>query len=195
MALQTFQRALPIDHHPVVRSVIDTLGIPEVIDRHCPKHELARVSDAECVTAMIFNILSGRVALYAMEVWCSKTDTELLIGEGCEPDAFNDTRLAVALDNLDAAGSDTILGGVIEGYLLWEDRPTEYSTHTDGTSLSLYGAYFGDNEPNVTYGHSKAKRPDLKQLIFGLSVHSLVGLPLVTVSQGGLCDPPRGQPG
>ena len=54
----------PVGHLPLIRSIIDTLGIPQVIERYCPRHELAHVSDAECVSVMLLNILSGRVATY-----------------------------------------------------------------------------------------------------------------------------------
>jgi len=169
-----------VGHLPLIRAVMDQLGIVEVVDRLCPKHEQSRVSDADCVAAMVLNILSGRTALYAMEEWLGSTDTELLVGEGCAPDAFNDTRLALTLDHLDAVGTDAIMGGVVEAYLATEGRPTEYSVHTDTTSFSLYGAYADRGDPEVTYGYSKDKRPDLKQLIFGLSLHGSVGIPLVS---------------
>ena len=103
-----------VGHLPLIRSILGRLGIPQVVEHHCPKHDQSRVSDAECLTVMVLNILSGRVALYAMEKWCAVTDTELLIGEGCDPDAFNDTRLAVALDHLDQVGTDKLMGSVIE---------------------------------------------------------------------------------
>ena len=103
-----------VGHLPLIRSILCRLGIPQVVEHHCPRHAQSRVSDAECLTVMVLNILSGRVALYAMEKWCAVTDTELLIGEGCDPDAFNDTRLAVALDHLDQVGTDKLMGSVIE---------------------------------------------------------------------------------
>ncbi len=189
MSPQVHSEIRAVRHLPAVRFYADLLGIPQVIEAICPKHDQSRVSDAECVMAMIYNILDGRVALYAMDTWCANADVELLIGEGCEPDAFNDTRLAVALDHIDEAGTDAIMAGVIERYLQWDDRPTEYSVHTDTTSVSLYGEYLGDAEPNVTYGHSKDKRPDRGQVIFGLSVHGMLGIPLtVQIAAGNTSD-------
>lgn len=182
--------AFPVGHLPIVRHYLDELGILDVLDRHLPSHAQARVSDAECVTAMVLNILSGRCALYAMETWLRHTDTELLIGRGCEPDAFNDTRLALALDHLDAVGTDTLMGDLVQHYLAREDRPTEYTAHTDTTSFSLYGAYVAETVPNVTFGFSKDKRADLKQLIFGLTLHGSAGIPLLAdVVSGNTSDP------
>ena len=180
---------LPVDHLPVMSAVIDRLGIREVLDELLPKHPLSRVSDADCVSAMMLNVLSGRMALFRMENWLLRTDVELLLGQGRQADAFNDTRLAEALDHVDRVGSDRIMGAVVERYLAQDDRPTTYSVHMDTTSFSFYGAYVNGGDPLVTYGHSKARRPDLMQLIFGLSLHGGVGVPLViTIAAGNTSD-------
>ena len=100
-------RVLPVAHLPLVRGVIDQLGLEEVIDAHLPKHVL--VSDAECVKAMRLSILSGRQALWKQDLWLGKIDAELLLGEGVEAAAFHDTRLGVALDRLDEVGTDHAL--------------------------------------------------------------------------------------
>jgi transposase len=179
----------PVGHLPVMRAAMEKLGLIEILDRLLPQHALSRVSDASCITVMLLNILSGRLALFRMDEWLSRTDTGLLLGEGLEADAFNDTRLALALDHLDAVGTDCVMGEVVQAYLSQEDRPTAYSVHQDTTSITLYGAYEACGEPIVTYGHSKARRPDLKQLIFGLSLHGAVGLPLVSsVTAGNTSD-------
>lgn len=176
LRLETF----PVGHLPVVRAAMDQLGIVDVLNQLLPQHSLSRVSDGECVAVMLLNILSGRMALFRMDQWLARTDAELLLGEGVDADAFNDTRLALALDHLDEVGTDRVMSEIVQRYLEQEDRPTAYSVHQDTTSFSLYGAYEAEAEPDVTYGYSKDKRPDLKQLIFGLSLHGAVGLPLVS---------------
>ena len=72
-------RVLPVGHLPVIRGLIDRLGFKEVIDRYLPQHPLAKVSDAECVVAMIFNILSGRQSIWRIDQWLEKIDLELLM--------------------------------------------------------------------------------------------------------------------
>ena len=62
-------RVLPVGHLPVIRGLIDRLGFKEVIDRYLPQHPLAKVSDAECVVAMILNILSGRQSIWRIDQW------------------------------------------------------------------------------------------------------------------------------
>ena len=61
--------------------------------------------------------------------------------------------------------------------------------HFDTMTLSFYGAYESEGlsamsdgiapPPKVTYGHSKVKRPDLKQVVFGSLVTADGGVPLM----------------
>jgi len=181
--------ARAVAHLPVVRAVVERLGILDVVDEACPKHPLNRVSDAQCVLSMVYNILCGHPALYRMEEWLAKLDGEVLFGEGVETDAFNDTRLAEALDHLDEAGTDNILSGVVRAFLV--DQPRKFSVHHDTTSVVLFGDYRVDPEttPMPAHGFSKDHRPDLKQLIFGLTLHGAAGIPLVaTVHDGNTAD-------
>ena len=183
--------ARPVAHLPFVRAVIDKLGFLDIIDAHCPMHALNRVSDSECVATLVLNVLCGRPALYRMDEWLGKLDLDVLLGEGSDAKAFNDTRLALALDHIDAAGTDTLMADVAQRYL--NDRDDwVFTVHHDTTSISLYGAYeatIDDGVPVPARGHSKDHRPDLKQLIYGLTLHGAAAVPLVsTVMDGNTSD-------
>lgn len=171
----------PVAHLPVIRGLIDQLGIYEIIDTLLPKHPLSRVSDADCVVAMMLNVLCGRVALFRMDWWLERTDVELLLGPGKPADAFDDNRLSAALDHIDSVGTDELLTAVVKRYLERPGRETTYSVHQDFTSYAFYGEYeaVSPSGPIPTFGHSKDLRPDLKQLVFGLSIHGNSGIPLV----------------
>jgi len=170
-------------HLPLIREAIDRLGIRHVLDELLPPDRRCEVSDGDCVTLMITNILHGRVALYNMGDWLSGTDADVLLWDGCPTSAFGDDRLGKALDHIWEAGTDTVVTAVATRYLHSDDAPSEYIVLTDTTSLSLQGAYVLDDyevegAPVPKHGHSKDMRPDLKQLIYGLSLHGSAGLPL-----------------
>jgi transposase len=178
-----------VSHLPLIRAVLDDIGIYQVIEEELPKHTLSVVSDADCAVAFILNVLSGGPAMYRMNWWLERMDTDILFGEGVPAEAFNDTRLALALDHLDAIGTDNILAKVVDRFLSRPGRETAYSIHHDTTSVSVYGAYEDADAPVPTYGYSKKHRPDLKQLIFGLSLHGSAGIPLaMTVMDGNTPD-------
>jgi transposase len=170
-------RSLPVGHLPVIRSCLDQLGVFGVLDGHLPRHPLAHASDAECLAVMVLNVLSGRVALWRMDQRFENIDLELLLGEGVRSEWFHDNRLGRALDHIDEVGTDTLLSEVVLRYLGQHDSEP-FSVHLDQTTVSLFGAYDTDQEPTPAHGFSKDHRPDLKQLVFGMSLHGAVGIPL-----------------
>ena len=176
---------------PLIRALIVKLGIDDVLNKLLPKDPRSRVSDTDCVVAMIANVLHGRCALYCMSEFFEHIDTAVLFGSDIDvsADAFNDNRLASCLDHLFEAGTDTVLADVVHQFLT---APTEttpsYSVHADGTSLSLHGAY--DREPvegapRPARGFSKDHRPDLKQLVYGMVLHGATQVPLVAMTLDG----------
>lgn len=185
-------QAHPLGHLPLVAGVLDDLGVTAVLSEHCPMDPRSKVSDADCVVAMVLNILGGRTALYRMEQWTRKLPVDVLIGPHCSPEDFSDARLARALDHLFKAGTDKLLTAVVKKYLSREDRDRSYTLHQDSTSLSLHGAYEGETPdwvPKPAFGFSKDHRPDLKQLVFGLTLHGTAGIPFVaTMFDGNTSD-------
>ncbi len=214
-------------HLPLVREAIDKLGIAEVIGGLLPRKPRMVVSDAECVTLMILNVLHGRVALYHMADWLAGTDAAVLLGPDCPLDAISDTRLAETLDRIFELGTDEVLSAVVERYLASGLSPSAYAVHQDTTTIKLYGAYglseqsgaeeaqAGGGEAEVEAdgapdsagpgqgsrdeqpvppvprrGYSKDHRPDLLQLVYGLSVQGAIGIPLcVSILDGNTSDP------
>ena len=149
----------PVAHLPVLRALIDQLDIHAIIDDHAPQHPLSRVSDADCVVTMMLNVLCGRVALFRMDEWLGRTDVELLLGPGRDADAFDDNRLAAALDHIDAIGTDVLLTAVVKRYLDRPDRETTYSVHQDFTSYSFYGEYEDVSPFGPSAGISRYEAP------------------------------------
>jgi transposase len=179
-------------HLPLAAEYIRRLGILSAVDAALPRDGRNKVSDAECVALMILNILSGRVGLYHMGPWLEATDPAVVIGEGCEPGLFSDARLAGTLDRIFAYGPDNLLTDVVLSYLRDDAAPSEYSVHQDTTTLKLYGEYanvFRLGAPEPKHGFSKDHRPDLKQLVYGMSLHSATGMPLcVSILDGNASD-------
>jgi len=176
-----------LGHLPLVRCLITQLGIDDVFDDLLPKDPRSRISDGQCVAAMILNILSGRCALYSMPQFFEQADTAVILGSDCPPDALNDARLAAALDHIFDVGTDTVMSAVAGRYLRGESVRS-YSAFLDTTSLTVHGAYDvipAEGAPTLRRGFSKDHRPDLKQLVFGLSLHGAAGIPLTCTSLDG----------
>jgi|CZCB01.1.fsa_nt_gi transposase len=128
--------------------------------------------------ALIMNTLFGRDALYKVEEFYEKIDTETLFGEGISHENFNDDAFAALLDRIHEANPKKLFSLFVFNALKHEDIFFE-SIHADTTSISLTGEYKEQQESaiNVTFGHTKDHRPDLKQVMLGL-IATKDGLPI-----------------
>jgi len=171
----------PLGHLPIVAEYIRRLGIQDTLDEVLPLKPRMKVSDAECVALMVLNILQGKCGLYHMGPWAEGTDSEVLVVEGVDPLTFSDARIAHTLDRIFEYGPDNVLSEVVIRYLRSDPGPSEYCVHQDTTTLKLYGEYdrgYAPQEPWPKRGFSKDHRPDLKQLVYGLSLHGACGIPM-----------------
>ncbi|WP_394699471.1 DUF4277 domain-containing protein [uncultured Desulfobacter sp.] len=94
--------------------------------------------------------------------------SELLLGKTIAPGQFNDTNLGRAMDQLFHAGTHKIFSQLSQNAIGCFKLDTRYH-HFDTTSVSVFGDYDHPDQPlNITYGYSKAKRPDLKQFMVSM---------------------------
>lgn len=163
-------------HLPAVAAFLKRIGLADVVNRAVPSQ--MAVDIGTYVSLMVLDTLSGRSPLYHLEKFATSVDTGLLLGGDVPPSAFNDTTVGRALDAIFRAGTQGVFSrvalGACRSFPLDVD-PTH--VHFDTTSVSVWGDYPLCNEDDyegleVTYGHSKDRRPDLKQfLIQMLCVH------------------------
>jgi len=176
-------------HLPVVAAFCRRIGLADVINNAVPT-EMA-VDVGTVVQFMVLDTLSGRSPLYRLERFARSVDTGLLLGRNIPAVAFNDTTLGRTLDAIYAAGTEQLfsqvafraamsfpldLGGVVVGDELTTPPKDMQHVHFDTTSVNVWGDYPLCNEEEgqlqVTNGHSKDQRPDLKQfLVKMLCIH------------------------
>jgi transposase len=161
-----------LDHLPLVGAVLRELAVKDTLDALMPPHARNAVTTGECIEVLVLTILTGEHALSRVAHTVAGYDLEMIFQRRLDAAHFHDNRLGRALDALWTTGLDRIYGAVISQaigqYALEVAR-----LHTDTTSLKVYGAYARDEAeagPLVTFGYSRDHRPDLKQLLFGLTV-------------------------
>lgn len=167
----------------VVGGLLRRLGVAEIIDRACPIREVAPLTHGQVITALVANRLSAPEPLQFVQDWAEHWAVEEVLGTPAH--FLNDDRLGRALDAI-FPHLEGIQGSVawstIEGFNI-----DTSIVHWDFTSFSFTGSYEEQHEagPTVTWGHSKAKRPDLKQIMMGLGVTADGGIPVHQVTEGG----------
>lgn len=164
---------------PVVRQLIDKLGLIDRIDQLSPvKKEDCHVSVGTRIAALIINQLTDRKALYKVEEFYERQDVELLFGTERKASDFNDDALGRALDALHSAGLQEVYIQAVQGIreavsdLSWDHL------HFDTTSLVYTGeAKEEEDLVKIVRGYSKDHRPDLPQIKIGMGT-TAQGLPI-----------------
>ena len=159
----TFTEAM---HLPIVKQYAKRLHLVETIDRIVDSQ--MELSPGMAILAMVLDTLSGRTPLYRLTEFFEEKDTELLLGTAVAPELFCDTNLGRTMDKIFEAGTTKIFSQVAQNAIaVFNVDPRRLNFDT--TSISVYGDYRLENPPfQITYGHSKDKRPDLKQFLISM---------------------------
>jgi transposase len=157
----------------LILPLLRQLGIARTVDRHCPIRPQAELTHGQVVEAMLLHILQDnrRLPLYKFDHWARRYHLELLYD--CDPGAFNDDRLARALDALAPAVAG-VQAQVVTDILRRYKLPVR-AVHWDLTHVSFTGAYEDSALIEAGYGHSTLHQ---KQIKLSLHVDSDSGLPL-----------------
>lgn len=186
MKIETPQR---LCHLPLVMDVLRRSRVLSTIDHAIGQHPLSDVSTGECVAVILAGVFVGAHSLWRIRERLAPYDMVTIMQDpGFDLARFPEERLAKALDDLYRFGLDRLMSGLALEAIRQHGLDTQF-LHFDTTTLSFYGAYEREElsamsdgvapPPKVTYGHSKANRPDLKQVVFGSLVTADGGVPLM----------------
>lgn len=172
---------------PAVNSVLDRLGFDDLLSAYLPEPDTrCEIEPARAIGVLVRNLTLGRQPLYGLGAWAADYDRGLLGVSGGDTELLNDDRVGRALDELycaDRASLTTALSlATIRTYQISVDE-----LHNDSTSICLYGAYRdatgrprgGMTPPRPARDHSKDHRPDLKQLVWILTVSADGTVPIM----------------
>jgi len=178
-----------MDHHGLIAGVCRDIGLVEKIDKRINKHDPRRiVSTGTATLAMIINGLGfTNRRLYLTPQFFETKPVERLLGKDIFSHHLDDNALGKALDEIYDYGASK-LSGEIAFEIALENNLLGALAHLDSTSLSVEGEYekgSRENVINLTYGHSKDHRPDLKQAVMSLVVSGKGAIPLWMEPQDG----------
>lgn len=148
-----------------------------------------KVSPGVLAKSMILSTFyEVRSPLYRVADRFKYADTEFLFGKGITSADLNDSALAASLDRINAAGPDKMFSSLSLSAYTKFDLSME-RLHGDTSNMVMYGAYEMCDTPdytglNITNGHSKANRPDKKQVGIG-SIVNQDGIALVSQTLNG----------
>lgn len=173
---------------PILRYYFDRCGIARIIDDHIeldPRRKI--LTHGQAAVAMITAILFQVMQLYRICKFASeKTVLKVLLPQ-IEADQYFDDRLADTLDALFDYGIGD-LDMLITGNMIDVFQIQSQACHNDTTSVSMYGDAANNKTEHsiqLTFGHSKKHRKDLKQFVWSMSVSSDHAFPLFQQAYSG----------
>src|SRR5487761_108136 len=161
---------------PILDRVIERIGLLPHLTQ-----ALGQARYAQAILLLLKNIFIERNALYAIQEWAAEYDPALVYGGG-----YRDDVLARALDRLFEADRASLLTRVVLAAV--KAYAVDLSQiHQDTTSVRLTGAYEGQHRRAVQLvrGYSKDHRPDLRQLVYDLSVTHDGAIPVLFKAHDG----------
>jgi len=142
---------------------------------------------------LLRNVLLSREPIYGLGEWAERFAPDLLRLRESDLEHLNDDRIGRCLDRLFQTDIPRLVLDVVR-HVVQEFDVSLDELHNDSTTISFYGAYDHAKEEEqrgtkqrlaVPFGHSKDHRPDLKQLLYILTVTEDGGIPIYFTSASG----------
>ena len=181
---------------PIVNVFYDRLGIDRLLIEHVPGDARLRLAPSAALGVVIRNLVVRHAPVYALGEWAGRYEPAAVGLAGADVALLNDDRVGRMLGRLFDADRASLLTRLVLDAV--ETFNIDLSRlHNDSTSLQLSGAYQhadgrergGTPTPAARYGFSKDHRPDLKQLVWILTVSADGAVPIAfRVADGNTSD-------
>jgi transposase len=168
-----------IGAHPIIQFFMDKLKVNEIIGSYVRQDKRMKLSTEKTLSVLIHNMLTTPTPLYEIADWLKPLDEEKLDLETYESSLISDDRVGKALEDFySGRHKDIFFRLALRAIKLFEIDC--HQIHQDTTTVTFSGKYDGWNAQQfMTYGINKDHRPDLKQLVLGMSVTADGAVPLV----------------
>lgn len=180
-------RSYEIGALPLLRRILDRMQLERLLRDHLPKDDpRTELPTVTTLLVLITNLLLAREPVYGIGEWAALFPPELLGLSKSDLPRLHDDRIGRSLDRMFAGVGPALVLAVVR-HVVQEFAVTLDELHNDSTTVSFYGAYDdagveserrGRPTLAITWGHSKARRPDLKQLLYTLTVTSDGNVPI-----------------
>lgn len=165
--------------HPIIQYFIDKLKIHEIMGTYLKIDKRRKVETENVLCLLIHNFLTSSTPLYEIQDWLKPLDSKSVGLNDKEVSFIYDERVARALDILyDSKHKDIFFHLSLRIIKMFELDCMQI--HSDTTSITFSGKYVNwDADEKLLRGHNKDHRPDLKQLVLGISMSADGAVPLL----------------
>jgi transposase len=183
---QTTLESLEIGVSPLIAHFLHRLQFTDLLEQHLPAlpGRQPALPSSTTLALLVHNLLVARQPLYAIPAWVARRVPEhlgLLPEQGGQ---LNDDRIGRALDHLQRADRASLLTALVM-HAVREFGIDLEEMHQDTTTVTVHGEYAGqppaeqaERPPRITFGYNKDHRPDLKQLVYSITISADGAVPV-----------------
>jgi len=167
-----------IGPHPIIQDYIERLRIAEILGGEIKQDGRLRLDCEKVIVLMVHNILTSPKPLYELSDWLVPIDEGSVGLDRGEARFITDDRAGKMLELFYKGRHKEVFFRLALRAIKTFDLDCSM-IHQDTTTVTLTGNYSGwSAREKLTYGHNKDHRPDLKQLVLGMSVSADGAIPL-----------------
>jgi transposase len=164
--------------HPIVRHFIERLNLHAIVRSAVGSGREPVIDHGEALAALVHNILESPAPLYRIAAWAEPIAPQAFAFTPDQKASLNDDRIARMLDALVSERGRGIWFRLALR-IIKQFKIATARMHHDTTTVTFHGQYRGSVlQPRIAHGHNKDHRPDLKQLVFGLTVSADGAVPV-----------------
>jgi transposase len=179
---------------PIIDQLLERMRLDEFLRAYLPRADRrCRIAPSIGVTLLLKNLLLSREPLYGIGEWAARFDPKALGFADTQLLSLNDDRIGRCLDRL-FQSDITALVLTLVTHVIQEFQVDLDELHNDSTTITFHGAYADAAAEEkrgpktrlaITWGDNKDHRPDLKQLLYILTVARDGAVPLYFQVQSG----------
>jgi len=164
---------------PLIHAIAERMRLKEILYKYIPAHGNEDIPAVETLMLLVYNLILGKDPLYELSEWVESIDFRCINTEDYEHVKFNDDRFGRVLNKLFRVDRASLMTELVV-FFVNEFNITLERVSNDATTIKAFGKYPGRTKTGLELkrGNSKDHRPDLKQLVFSLSVAADGAVPI-----------------
>jgi transposase len=183
---------------PIIDRLLERMRLDEFLRSYLPRADRrCRIAPTIGVILLLKNVLLCREPLYGIGEWAARYAPEVLGFADTQLPSLNDDRVGRCLDRLFESDITSMVLALVT-HVVREFQVDLDELHNDSTTITFHGVYADATEEQkrgkqtrmaITWGYNKDHRPDLKQLLYILTVARDGAVPLYfQVASGNVVD-------
>jgi transposase len=172
-------KRLQVGGLPLIHAIAERMRLKDILYKYIPAHGNEEIPAVETLMLLVYNLILGKDPLYELQQWVESLDFRCINNEDYENVKFTDDRFGRVLNKLFLVDRASLMTELVVFFVKEFDIVLERLSN-DATSIKAFGRYPGRTKTGLELkkGNSKDHRPDLKQLVFSLSIAADGAVPI-----------------